>query len=82
MRCVRSLVAVALLVILLGGCVWTDVVVVAEPAIRGGVAAGVEYGDAELALDLSVETKAELAEKIADKVIEELKKAGEEPVVE
>ena len=66
----------------LGGCTFNETLVVVldnpltQEAITQGVAAGVEYGDAELGLGLGEQTKADLSAKVAEKVVTELREAA------
>jgi len=78
MRRIQMVACLALVVVLFGGCVWTTVVVAAQPAIRAGVVEGIEYGDAELALGLDQPTKDDLADKVTAKVVAELQNIGED----
>ena len=68
--------------LLFGGCTWNETLLVVanspltQEAIAQGVAAGVDYGDAELELGLSTATRAELSEKIAERVVDELRRVA------
>ena len=79
----RGCVCVVVAVLLFGGCSWNETLLVVanspltQEAISQGVAAGVEYGDAELELNLSAATRAELSEKIAERVVEKLKELAQ-----
>ena len=79
----RGYVCVVVAVLLLGGCTWNETLLVVanspmtQEAISQGVAAGVDYGNAELELNLSATTRAELSEKIAERVVEKLKELAQ-----
>ena len=67
----------------LSGCVLNETLLVVlenpltEQAVSEGVRAGVDYGDRDLELGLTDETKADLSEKVAEKVLAELKQAAQ-----
>ncbi len=81
----RAFACLVVLALVLGGCSWNETLLVVanspltQEAISQGVSAGVDYGNTELELGLSTSTRAELAEKIAEKVVDELRKLAETP---
>ncbi len=79
MRRFQLVACLVLAAVLLQGCIWTQVVVVAEPAIRAGVAEGVEYANEDLTLELDAETRGRITDRVTERVMDELRKLGEEP---
>lgn len=76
-RVLVSVCSVVLLMSMLSGCVWTEIVVFAEPGILAGATAGMRHANKELDLGFTDAEVERIGVVVGSKLVSELRKQAE-----